>query len=77
MSSVSPRWRTLARAREGATWFDAGAWSEDLADGYLALGRVDGGPANVPQVMPADLRDHDLTDGQRTGAPGHSLGVLR
>ena len=32
---------TLARAREGETWFDAGAWSEDLADRYLALGRVD------------------------------------
>ena len=32
---------TLARAHEGATWFDAGAWSEDLADSYLALGRVD------------------------------------
>lgn len=32
---------TLARAREGATWFDAGAWSEDLAGSYLALGRVD------------------------------------
>jgi hypothetical protein len=32
---------TLARAHEGETWFDAGAWTEDLADGYLALGRVD------------------------------------
>ena len=32
---------TLRRAHEGATWFDAGAWSEDLADSYLALGRVD------------------------------------
>ena len=32
---------TLARAHEGATWFDAGAWSEDLADSYLAPGRVD------------------------------------
>ena len=31
---------TLARAHEGETWFDAGAWSEDLADSYLALGRV-------------------------------------
>jgi tetratricopeptide (TPR) repeat protein len=31
----------LARAHQGATWFDAGAWSEDLADSYLALGRVD------------------------------------
>ena len=36
---------TLARAHEGATWFDAGAWSEDLADSYLALGRVDDGSA--------------------------------
>ena len=32
---------TLTRAREGETWFDAGAWTEDLADSYLALGRVD------------------------------------
>jgi len=32
---------TLARAHEGETWFDAGGWSEDLADSYLALGRVD------------------------------------
>jgi tetratricopeptide (TPR) repeat protein len=30
----------LARAHEGETWFDSGAWSEDLADSYLALGRV-------------------------------------
>ena len=32
---------TLARAHEDETWFDAGPWSEDLADSYLALGRVD------------------------------------
>ena len=32
---------TLARAHEGETWFDAGAWTEDLADSYLALGRID------------------------------------
>ncbi|MGO8889291.1 MAG: tetratricopeptide repeat protein [Streptosporangiaceae bacterium] len=32
---------TLTRAHEGETWFDAGAWTEDLADSYLALGRVD------------------------------------
>jgi hypothetical protein len=31
----------MARAHEGATWFDAAAWSEDLADSYRALGRVD------------------------------------
>ena len=31
---------TLARAHESETWFDAGPWSEDLADSYLALGRV-------------------------------------
>ena len=29
----------------------------------------------VPQQ--ADLRGHDLADGQRTGAPGHALGVRR
>jgi hypothetical protein len=32
---------SLARAREGGTWFDAGAWTEGLAGSYLALGRVD------------------------------------
>ena len=32
---------TLVHTYEGETWFDAGAWSEDLADSYLALGRVD------------------------------------
>jgi hypothetical protein len=32
---------TLARAREGETWFDAGAWTEDFAGSYLALGGVD------------------------------------
>ena len=32
---------TLTRAHGGETWFDAGAWSEDLAGSYLALGRVD------------------------------------
>ncbi len=31
---------TLARAHEGETWFEVGAWSEDLADSYLVLGRV-------------------------------------
>jgi tetratricopeptide (TPR) repeat protein len=32
---------TLARAHDGETWFDAGAWGEELADSYLVLGRVD------------------------------------
>ena len=32
---------TLTRAHEGAMWFDAGAWTEDPADSYLALGRAD------------------------------------
>jgi len=31
----------LARAHEDETWFDVAAWSEDLANSYLALGRVD------------------------------------
>jgi tetratricopeptide (TPR) repeat protein len=38
---------TLARAHEGETWFDAGAWSEDLAGSYLALGRVDDAVAAI------------------------------
>lgn len=38
---------TLARAHEDETWFDAGAWSEDLADSYLALGRVDDAVATI------------------------------
>ena len=38
---------TLARAHEGETWFDAGAWSEELADSYLALGRVDDAVATI------------------------------
>ena len=38
---------TLARAHQGATWFDAGAWSEDLADSYLALGRVEDGVRTI------------------------------
>ena len=46
---------TLARAREGETWFDAGAWSEDLADSYLALGRVDDA---VRAISDATRRGH-------------------
>jgi len=38
---------TLARAHDGETWFDAGAWSEELADSYLALGRVDDAVATI------------------------------
>lgn len=41
---------TLARAHEGETWFDAGAWSEDLADSYLALGRVDDAVRTISDV---------------------------
>ena len=38
---------TLAHAHGGETWFDAGAWSEDLADSYLALGRVEDGVRTI------------------------------
>ena len=38
---------TLARAYDGETWFDAGAWSEELADSYLTLGRVDDAVATI------------------------------
>src|SRR4051794_7689453 len=33
--------RPTAMQERIETWFEAGAWSEDLADSYLALGRVD------------------------------------
>src|ERR1700687_6038129 len=46
---------TLARAHEGATWFDAGAWSEPLAGGYLALGGVDDA---VRTISDATRRGH-------------------
>jgi tetratricopeptide (TPR) repeat protein len=46
---------TLARAHEGETWFDAGAWTEDLADSYLALGRVDDA---VRTISDATRRGH-------------------
>jgi hypothetical protein len=46
---------TLARAHEGVTWFDAGAWSEDLAGSYLALGRVDDA---VRTISDATRRGH-------------------
>ena len=40
-AAVLGEYLSLARAHDGETWFDAGAWSEELADSYLALGRVD------------------------------------
>jgi hypothetical protein len=42
-AAVLEEYLTLARAHDGETWFDARAWSEELADSYLALGRVDDG----------------------------------
>lgn len=35
--------RPTAMQKRIETWFDAGAWSEDPADRYLALSRVDEG----------------------------------
>jgi hypothetical protein len=49
----------------------------DCARLGIELPAVNGPASNVRQVTQADLRGHDLTDGQRTGAPGHALGVLR
>ena len=40
-AAVLEEYLTLARAHDRETCFDAGAWSEELADSYLALGRVD------------------------------------
>ncbi len=51
---------TLACAREGETWFDAGAWSEDLAGSYLVLGRVDDavGTATSATTPGPGMADH-------------------
>jgi tetratricopeptide (TPR) repeat protein len=46
---------TLTYAHEGEMWFDAGAWSKDLADSYLALGRVDDA---VRTISDATRRGH-------------------
>ena len=46
---------TLARANEGATRFDTGAWREDLAGSHLALGRVDDA---VRAISDATRRGH-------------------
>jgi tetratricopeptide (TPR) repeat protein len=46
-AAVLEEYLTLARAHDGETWFDAGAWSEELADSYLALGRVDDAVATI------------------------------
>ena len=48
---------TLACAHEGATWFDAGAWSEDLADSYLALGRVDDAVRTISNTTRRDCAE--------------------
>ena len=40
-SAAREEYLALTRAHEDETWFDAAAWSEDLADSYVALGRVD------------------------------------
>jgi hypothetical protein len=46
---------TLVHTYEGETWFDAGAWSEDLADSYLALGRVDDAVRTISDATPVAM----------------------
>jgi hypothetical protein len=69
---------TLARAQEGETWFDAGAWSEDLADSYLVLGRVDDAVRAISDVtrsgyaegaeMPCELAEKLMRPGHEPQA---------
>ena len=40
----------LARTHEDETWFDAAAWSEDLVDSFLALGRVEDAVRTIGDV---------------------------
>jgi hypothetical protein len=49
-SAALEEYLALARAHEDETWFDAAAWSEDLADSYLALGRIDDAGRTVGDV---------------------------
>ena len=70
---------TLARAHEGETWFfDAGAWTEDLAGSYLALGRVDDAVRTISDAtrrghaegaeMPCELAEKLMGSGYETQA---------
>ena len=69
---------TLTRAHEGETWFDAGAWSEDLADSYLALGRVDNAVRTISDAtrsgyaegaeMPCELAEKLMRSGHEPQA---------
>ncbi len=62
---------TLARAHEGATWFDAGAWSEDLADSYLAPGPGRRRGPHDRQRDPQRLRRDAVRAGGEADASGH------
>ena len=76
---------TLTRARGGETWFDAGAWTEDLADSYLALGRVDDAVRTISDAtrsgcadgaeMPCELAEKLMHSGYdpRPGSCGSRL----
>ena len=55
------------------TWFDAGAWSEDLADSYLALCRVD----DAVRMISDATRSGQAELALRTGAPESALEQLR
>ena len=48
---------TLARAHESETWFDAGPWSEELADSYLALGRIDDAARTIGNAIRCGYAD--------------------
>ena len=63
---------TLTRAHEGATWFDA-AWTEDLADSYLALGRVDDAVPDQQHDPPWLRRGH--RDAVRASGEADALGA--
>ncbi len=53
---------TLACAREGETWFDAGAWSEDLAARLLWQQARAGYPGDVWVYVQAGIGYGDIGD---------------
>jgi hypothetical protein len=62
----------LARTRHGDRYVSEQQARAELKDVNREIKRL---RRRVPQQ--ADLRGHDLTDGQHNSAPGHALGVFR
>jgi hypothetical protein len=73
---------TLTRAHEGETWFDAGAWTEDLALGARVPGQAPCGSRLAPTTPTTSGSMYRLASGTATsattpkpGMPDHRAGA--